>query len=120
MKCQYLKPDRTKCRANHINNSSFCFRHDPNKQEERMLASRKGGQNRALKGDWGERIVLTSPKDATYLMGEVINKVWTGEAPTQLGSSMGFMIRVWLDCYEASEIKNKLSKIEEKLIQAGL
>lgn len=110
MKCQH-----SECNAYSMKDSNYCFRHNPDTNEARSLASSKGGQNRTLKGSWGHKVKLSSPKDIKVFLGQVINGVWSGEIPVQVGSSMGFLTRCWLDAHEATEVQIRLDNLEKKL-----
>lgn len=115
MKCQFIKSDNTQCKANHIRNSLFCFRHDPETKTAGSIASSRGGQNRALQGVYGTEIRLKCPSDIRKFIGVVINGVWTGQVPVPVGSSMGFLTRCWLDAHEATEVQTRLDNLEKKL-----
>lgn len=118
--CKYIKSDGLKCKAKPVNGSEFCFRHNKDYKEQSMLASRKGGLNRRLQGAYGDSIRLTTPRDVTNFLGLVINNVWTGKIPVQVGTSMGFLSRCWLDAYDASDTNTRLKEIERRLDNAGV
>jgi len=120
MKCNYIKENGILCKANHVKDSQYCFRHDPNNKEKSIQASKKGGENRRLQGTYGEPVELNNAEDIKTFLGLVINSVWTGEAPVPLGTSMGFLTRCWLDAYEKSELEKKLNDLEERLQKANL
>lgn len=113
--CSYLKSDLTQCEAYPIQNSEYCFRHDPNSQEAALVASQQGGRNRRLQGQFGEQVTLNSPKDIKAFLGNVMNAVWTGEVPVQVGTSMGFLARCFLDAHEAAEVDEKIEEIQKQL-----
>lgn len=115
MKCQL-----SKCNAYSIKDSNYCFRHNPDKKQEQLIASTKGGQNRVLQGVYGEEIQLNTPQDIKYFLGTVISGVWSGKVPVPVGSSMGFLTRCWLDAHEASELEKKIETLEERLQKANL
>lgn len=118
--CESINKGGGQCRAKSTKDSNYCFWHDPTLQKTRMLASKKGGQNRRLQGEYGHEISLQTPFDASKFLGVVINTVWTGKVPVQVGTSIGFLIRCWLDAYEKSEIEAKLNELDERLNKAGL
>jgi len=120
MKCQYVKQDGTSCQAYQTEGSLYCFRHDPDNKEKGLLASKKGGENRRLQEVYGEPVELRSAEDVKTFLGLVISSVWTGQAPVQLGTSMGFLTRCWLDAYDKTEIEKKLNDLEERLKKANL
>jgi len=115
MKCQKLKNDSQQCKAFAQKDKNFCFRHDPQQTRNAIIASQKGGKNRILKGVYGEAVTIESPEDIKMFLGIVINGVWSDSVPVQVGSSMGFLARCWLDAYEASTIVKRLNKIEKSI-----
>lgn len=119
MKCKQKLDNNKQCRAFAQKNNVFCFRHDPKSNEAKLVASSKGGQNRALQGVYGAQIKLETPEDIKRFLGKVINAVWAEGVPIPVGSSMGFLTRCWLDAYETSDIVKKLDEIEEKINNAA-
>ena len=45
-KCQFIKPDGTKCNSWALTDGAFCFHHAPETQEAKKKASSKGGSAR--------------------------------------------------------------------------
>lgn len=118
MKCVFIKTDRSQCKANTTSSSKYCFRHNEDFREASIVASRKGGLNRRLQGVYGQEIALREPGDVNRFLGNVINSVWTGQVPVQVGTSMGFLARCWLDSYESTKLSDRLKELEEKLERA--
>lgn len=115
MKCKHILSSDQPCRAFAQKDQEYCFRHDPNKIDSALEASRRGGENRALRGPYGQAIQLDTPEHIKQFLGQVINGIWAGQVPVPVGSSMGFLSRCWLDAYETSNIVKRLDEIEEKL-----
>ncbi len=78
-----------------------------------MLASATGGQNRRLQAFYGDSTALNSASDATKFLATVINSVWTGKIPVQAGTSMGFLVRCWLDAYQTMQADKEKGKDSE-------
>lgn len=113
MKCHFVKQDG-ECKANAIHGSSYCFMHDPAKEEERKIAVTKGGmsQKKFLLNN-SEDIKIQSAADAKAFLSKVISGVWRGEIPaTPVASTLGFLVRCFLDAHEKSEIETRLDQIE--------
>src|SRR3989344_3851601 len=118
MKCKKTLNNNQQCQAFALKGQDFCFRHDLEKVSGALQASRKGGENRALKGIYGDPIKLETPNDVKRFLGNVVNAVWAEGVPVQVGSSMGFLTRCWLDAYEASDVVKRLDEIEEMIEKA--
>lgn len=119
MKCQKILNNGQQCHAFAQVDNDFCFRHDPKQAEKALQASQKGGKNRILRDIYGQPVKLETPEDIKLFLGDVINGVWANGVPVQVGSSMGFLARCWLDAYQSSDIDKRLFQIEEKLSKAA-
>jgi len=112
MNCKFIKSDDSSCNAFHTQGSDYCFRHNPDFKEKATLASKNGGENRRLQGVYGKKIGLRTPNDIKSFLGMVINSVWTGKIPVQVGTSMGFLTKCWLEAYEMTDMENRIKKLE--------
>ena len=113
-KCSFIKDSGEQCGANSHGDGEFCYRHDPEVREVAIEASRRGGMNRALQVVCGAPVEVKTAADVTSLLGKVINGVWAGEIPAQLGSAIGFLSNCWLKAYEYTEIEERVKAIEVK------
>lgn len=115
MTCKKILNNNQQCKAFAQKDSEFCFRHDPEQKDNALVASQKGGENRQLKGLYGDTVEIETPEDVKKFLGAVINAVWAEGVPVNVGSSMGFLTRCWLDAYESSDVNKRLKEIEEKV-----
>lgn len=113
--CATIKENGKRCQAKPLKGTELCFRHTPGLRRVNQLASSKGGLNRRLQGSYGQAVELESAKDVKHFLGMVMNAVWTGQIPVQVGTSMGFLARCFLDAYEASTVDEQLTEIEKLL-----
>lgn len=113
MFCNYLRKGGKQCQAHQINGSEFCFRHTD--KELALVVSSRGGLNRRLQGNFGNQVQLESPEDIKLFLGQVINSVWTGQVPVQVGTSMGFLARCWLDANEAANFESRIKELEKRV-----
>ena len=116
MKCTKKLFNNEQCQANAQKDNEYCFRHDPEAKEAALIASRKGGQNRTLQGVYGDPVSIETPHDVKRFLAQVINAVWSDGIPVQVGTSMGFLTRCWLDAYEASDVSDRLDNIEKRVV----
>jgi len=103
------------CQAYRTKDSLYCFRHNPLNKEIALMASRKGGENRKLQSSYGEEVNIQNPSEVKDFIAKVINSVWTGKVPVQVGTAMGFLTRCWLDAYETINIEKRITDIENIL-----
>lgn len=101
--CSYIGKDGQKCKARPVKGTTLCYWHTPQLKQSNMLASSKGGQNRRLQDVYGDTVKLNTPRDIQKFLSGVINAVWIGEVPVQVGNAMSFMTKCWLDAYRAAD-----------------
>jgi len=107
-KCQFIKENGQKCEANAILDSDLCFSHNPELEEARMIAVKKGGLNRKLYDSYGEPLILENPSDIKRLLTDTINLVWQGKMPSNSpANTIGFLARCWIDIHGAIELKRE-------------
>lgn len=111
----FVKHDGEQCQANAINNSSYCFTHDPSSREDKLAAVTKGGLNRKHYLS-GETVSIETPQDVRLLLAEVIKGVWTGEIPSsQPANSIAYLAKCWLDAYSAELVEEKITNLEAEI-----
>lgn len=120
--CQFIKKNGKRCEAFTIKNSNYCFSHNPDLKKEKMLAVKKGGlAKKRFLLNYQDKVVLETAKDAKNFLALVINEVWQGKIPsTPVASTLGFLVRCFLDAFEKSEIETKISDIERKIEEKQL
>ena len=77
MKCEFIKPDETKCEAHAIKDSEFCYFHNPDiTDEDKREAQSNGGKTKALTlKEALPELALSKPSDAVLLITDTISRV---------------------------------------------
>lgn len=97
--------------------TTFCFSHNPETQEEKLLAVSKGGHNsRSLELDL-PAIVLNTPEQVVKLLEDTINGVRGGNIPPNIANTVGYLAGHLLKAIEISSIDKRLEIVESVLIQ---
>lgn len=118
MKCKATKPDGSKCMAQAMLDSNFCFRHNKTVEREAIEASSIGGQARKQYIRLGSPTRLRSPKDIQNLMARAINSLWTGKMPSNNpAGALGYLAKIFLEAYEKSELEQRIELLEKRLEQ---
>ena len=113
--CKAIKQNGEQCKAKAMNDSDYCFTHNPEMKEEKRLAVIKGGLNSGrVKLDL-EPLNVRTPYEAGTLLEDTLNRVRTGEMPTNIANSVGYLVTVMLKAYEASRLEQRLDDLEEAL-----
>lgn len=114
--CRHAKPDRSRCRANALHGSRFCFFHDPNSAVAREAARRNGGIERSrraavLPTNTPDR-PLTNAADVTGLLAETINQVRRGEIDPRISNAVGYLAGILLKAKERDDLEQRLARLE--------
>jgi hypothetical protein len=114
--CHFIKPNQSRCQANTINGSEFCFFHDPASAAARDAARSDGGRERSRKtvvlpADTPDK-KLSSAADVTALLAETINQVRRGEVDTRISNAVGYLAGVLLQAQNRDELEQRLARLE--------
>ncbi|SRR6266571_4669956 len=99
----------------------YCFAHAPWLEQERALATRKGGLRLASKNRKHRYLPpdalpqLNSPRDAQAFAQLVTQAVSTGELSSAAGQAALKGLDAWLRAYEAGEVSERVAEIEQLL-----
>ena len=112
--CKHMREDGTRCRANTIAGSEFCFFHDPSKAAEREAAQRAGGSvgKTAVLSPETPDVRLASVTDVVVLLGHAINQVRRGEIDPKVANAVGYLIATLLRALEQGDIEKRLAELE--------
>ena len=119
MKCEFVKPDGTKCEAHAIKDSKFCYFHNPDiSDEEKREAQSNGGKTKALtlKEPLPE-LVLAEPADAVLLIADTISRVRAGTLDIRTANCLGFLSDKLLKAFETSRLNDRLEVIERVILE---
>ena len=113
MRCQFIKPDGNQCEANAMENSQYCFTHNPETSEEKKLAVIKGGLSPKRNTLNLPPVEIKSVQDVVRLLEDTINRVRSGEMPTNTANCIGYLGGHIIKALETSEIEKRLEKLEQ-------
>ena len=119
MKCIYVKDNGEKCNANSINNSEYCYFHDPDiPKEEKQLAQTRGGEARSLTlATPLPEMKLETPTDAVILVADTITRVRAGELDIRTANCLGFLTDKLLKAFEVARLNDKVDFIERVVLE---
>jgi hypothetical protein len=119
MKCEFIKPDGTKCEAHAIKDSEFCYFHNPDiSNEEKREAQQRGGQNRAVAiSEPLPPLAIAEPNDAVLLIVDTINRVRAGELDIRVANCLGFLTDKLLKAFEVSKLNDRVEIIERVILE---
>ncbi|MFA5839976.1 MAG: hypothetical protein WC890_04895 [Candidatus Margulisiibacteriota bacterium] len=93
MQCKQIKTDNIQCNAKAMQNSDYCYLHNPEiPEEEKRQAQARGGENRPHRIDKPLSIIeINEPKDVVVLLADTINSVRQGEMDVKLANCLGVL-----------------------------
>jgi hypothetical protein len=117
MQCNYTKSDGSQCKAHATKDDEYCFRHSKQvSDEEKRLASKKGGENRKqVIQEPLPPLSLSEPNHVAILLADTINRVRSGTIDLRTANCIGFLSGHLTRALEIAEVHQRLKRIEEVL-----
>ena len=109
IQCQGTRTDGKPCSAPSSENG-YCFWHDPNRREEMIEASRKGGSRKALPLP---DCLPIAPETARGLLASVVAAVLEGALDPATARTVAYILQVERRIAEGSELERKMADLEE-------
>jgi len=119
MKCEFIKPDGTKCEAHAVKDSEFCYFHNPDiSDEEKREAQSNGGKTKALtlKEPLPE-LALKTPDDAVLLVADTISRVRAGTLDIRTANCLGFLADKLFKALEVEKLNDRVEIIERVILE---
>src|SRR4051794_14980131 len=110
-RCNFTKPDGTRCRAKPRPGQDKCTFHDPDLAEQRAEGRRRGGVTRCrpaatLPPDTPD-LPLRTVADVVDALAETINQVRRGQLDARVGNCLGVLAGVLLRAMEGSDLEQR-------------
>ncbi len=117
MQCKYLKQNDEPCEANAMLNTEYCFSHNPETKEAKLLAVTKGGQTPKKNYNPLPAIELTDSKSVVNLLINTIGEVRAGTTDIRVANCIGFLASHLIKALELSDLENRITEIERLTIE---
>jgi len=115
MQCDFIKKDGTRCHAKAINESSFCYFHNPDSQQSHQLAVRTGGLNSKKNNVALAKRAIQTPQDVILLIEETLNLLRAGEIHPNYSNSIFIGSNALLKALEQVEVYQRVKELEHKI-----
>lgn len=117
MRCQFIKDSGEQCEGMAMKDATFCFTHNPETQEEKHLASVKGGENSKKNILDLESVAVQTPQQVVVLLESTINGVRSGEIPPNIANTIGYLAGHMLKAIEVSNLDQRLEMVESVMLE---
>ncbi len=116
MKCEYIKPDETQCKAHAVKDNEFCYFHNPDiPEEEKKESQRRGGLNRALVSKPLPKMEVAEAEDVVLLVGDTIKRVRAGKLDVRTANCLFIGSEKMLRALEFAVLVKKVDRILERI-----
>ncbi len=110
--CNFIKPDKTRCKAKAIQNDSYCFWHSEKMKEKRTQAVHDGGKSPKRSYGRDDEVAITNTQDVLKLIEQTINDLRRNKTSTKLATAIGYLSGIALKTIEQGDIEKRLEVIE--------
>lgn len=115
MKCQFIKSDDTQCKANTVQDDSYCFWHSEKMEEKRTEAVKNGGNSPKRTYGNDETITLQNTSDVVLLMEQTVNDLRGNRTNARIANAIGYLAGISLKAFEQGDLAKRLEVIEYAL-----
>lgn len=99
-----------------MTSKDYCFSHDPDSRETKLMASRNGGLARGAKVNTPlEVITIATPRDVVILLASTINEVREGKIDQRTANTVGFLAGQLIRALEVAEVDRKVEEVKSIL-----
>ena len=115
-KCKFIKSDGEECKANAMKESEFCFTHNPDMEDERMSAVRRGGSSPRKTYEPLPEVKIENTKDVVNLLSLTISEVRAGSVELRVANCIGYLSGHLIKAFEVSTLEERLVKLEKIMV----
>ncbi len=119
MKCKLQNNSKKNCQANAMENSDYCFFHNPDiLDEEKKAVRQQGGKNRnTIISDPLPPIEIKEVSDIVILLSETINQVRFGKMDTKIANCLGVLSGQLIKALEVANLEGKVELLERAILE---
>jgi hypothetical protein len=114
-RCAHAHPSGRPCGGFAVAGSPFCFAHDPDQEERRAEARRRGGQAGKAAVVAGPDRPVRSLADVVGLVEATINDVRAGRLDVRVANAVGVLAGVAIRAIQQGELERRLEALEAVL-----
>jgi len=118
-RCEFVKPDASRCGAKPLRKRRFCFFHDPEVKSARDEARRSGGLERSRRAAVlppdAPDIHLDSTKDVLRLLSETGSLLRRGQLDSGIANGLVYLCSVALTAMKQGPQEDQLDRMESVL-----
>ena len=113
--CSFMKLNGKRCCAWAMDNSEFCFTHNPETKDLRKEAVIKGGKGNKKETHSLDLIKVENSKDVVDLIVKTINELRTGLIDVRVANCTFYGSGQLIKALETSDLEKRLEEIEKIL-----
>lgn len=121
MKCEFIKADGLKCKANAMINSSYCWYHSPvvTEEEKKLVSSNGGRANTCEVFAPLTPLSIDKMQDVPAFLIDTIQNLRNGSISVRLGTALGYLSNMLIHSFEAAELESRIEKLESFMKDNG-
>lgn len=113
--CSSIKPDGSRCLAWSMNESEFCFTHNPKTKKQKRSAVIKGGRGNKKEIYNLEPIEVKSQKDTPKLILKIMNELRLGLIDVRVANCLFYGSNQLIKALEISDLEQKVEKLDNNI-----
>jgi hypothetical protein len=117
-RCIKVLENGKQCNAWVRKGKSYCFSHDPESHDAKLLATKKGGLAQAVVIKTPlEPVVINTPKDVVVLLTMTVNELREGRMDYRVANTISYLSNALLKAFEISELHIKIEQVKSVIVE---
>jgi hypothetical protein len=119
MNCKHIKPDGSQCKAHPMTGADYCFIHNPEAEDQRAVAIKKGALSPKPRKD-AELLAVIPIKNidgVLALIEDTINRIRTEPMTHQKANCIGYLANIALKAFEVGEVDEKMDLVNSVILE---
>ena len=113
--CKATRTDGEPCRAPAQAEKDYCFFHDPDREEDRIMASRNGGLARRRRPVSIPTAEELDPEEARAILAGLIEATINGALDPATARTVGYLLQIEAKIREGYNLEKRIEAIEETI-----
>lgn len=115
MQCSYIKSGDSRCNANAMRNSDYCFTHNPDTIAAKKQAVIKGGESPKKNSRPVPPVEVKNTKDVVTLLSQTVNEVRQCLIDLRVANCLGYLAGHLIKAMEVADLEERVAKLETEV-----
>ena len=114
-RCRAKTKAGKQCKARAVEDSEFCFAHEPSLAEKRAEWRRDGGRKSGKKALLAEAAAVKTPEEVRDMLARTLEGVQRGDVDAKTANAVGYLCNSLLKAIRDTDLAGRLEELESAI-----